>query len=147
MDDLLGKPAASPSSAIGKPLIHILTCLYPLAFFSKGSPTLYDFLERESVTATHFVVGAHVRTNPDLFLTAFSTLGDDIAVHTYTHPYMTSLSNDAVFAELVYTMQIIYNCTGGRVAKYWRPPYGDSDRRVQGIANCLNLTTILWNHE
>jgi len=147
VDDFLRKPVTRPSSAIGKTLNYILTCLYFLAFFSKGSRTLYDFLERENVTATHFVVGAHVQTKPDLFLTAFSTLGDDIAVHTYTHPYMTSLSNDAVFAELAYTMQIIYNCTGGRVAKYWRPPYGDSDRRVQGIANCLNLTTILWNHE
>jgi chitin deacetylase len=122
---------------------HILIHVFSL----KGSRTLYDFLGRENVTATHFFIGAHIQANPDLFLTAFSTLGDDIAVHTYTHPYLTSLSDDNVFAELAYTMQIIYNCTGGRVAKYWRPPYGDSDRRVQGIAKCLNLTTILWNHE
>jgi len=113
----------------------------------KGSPTLYDFLGKENVTATHFFVGAHIQANPDLFLVAFNTLQDDIAVHTYTHSYLTSLPNDVVFAELAYTMQIIYNCTGGRVAKYWRPPYGDSDRRVQSIAKCLGLTTILWNHE
>lgn len=29
---------------------------------------------------------------------------------------------------------MIHNSTGGRVPKYWRPPYGDSDTRVSAIA-------------
>jgi len=31
-------------------------------------------------------------------------------------------------------MQIIHESTGGRVPRYWRPPYGDSDNRVRAIA-------------
>ena len=31
-------------------------------------------------------------------------------------------------------MQLIANSTGGRLPKFWRPPYGDSDVRVSAIA-------------
>jgi hypothetical protein len=45
-------------------------------------------------------------------------------------------------------MQLIHNSTGGRVPKYWRPPYGDSDNRVRAIAReVFGLKTILWNQE
>jgi hypothetical protein len=32
-------------------------------------------------------------------------------------------------------MQLIANSTGGRLPKFWRPPYGDTDVRVSAIAN------------
>jgi peptidoglycan/xylan/chitin deacetylase (PgdA/CDA1 family) len=72
-----------------------------------------------------------------------------IAVHTWSHNYMTTLTNEQIVAELGYTMQIIYEASG-KVAAYWvsslhrqspewkltlgipclcrpsqRPPYGD----------------------
>jgi hypothetical protein len=69
-------------------------------------------------------------------------------VHTWTHPYMTSLSNADVVAQLGWTLQLIYNSTGGRLARYWRPPYGDTDARVSAIAKeVFGLTTIGWNHD
>lgn len=72
----------------------------------------------------------------------------DIAVHTYTHPYMTTLTNEQVIAELGFTMQIIHDSSGGRLPKYWRPPYGDSDNRVRAIAKeVFGLTTVIWNQE
>jgi len=69
-------------------------------------------------------------------------------VHTWTHPYMTGLSNDDVVAQLGWTLQVIYNSTGGRLARYWRPPYGDTDARVSAIAKeVFGLTAIVWNHD
>lgn len=69
-------------------------------------------------------------------------------MHTWTHPYMTTKTNGEVLAELGWTMQIIHNSTGGRVPKYWRPPYGDSDARVRAIAKeVFGLTTVIWNRE
>lgn len=69
-------------------------------------------------------------------------------VHTWTHPYMTTLNNTQVVAELGWTMQIIHDSTGGRVPRYWRPPYGDSDNRVRAIAKeVFGLTQIMWNKE
>lgn len=61
---------------------------------------------------------------------------------------MTTKTNGEVLAELGWTMQIIHNSTGGRVPKYWRPPYGDSDARVRAIAKeVFGLTTVIWNRE
>ena len=61
---------------------------------------------------------------------------------------MTTLSNADVVAQLGWTLQLIYNSTGGRLARYWRPPYGDTDARVDAIAReVFGLTTIIWNNE
>jgi peptidoglycan/xylan/chitin deacetylase (PgdA/CDA1 family) len=61
---------------------------------------------------------------------------------------MTGLSNADVVAQLGWTLQVIYNSTGGRLARYWRPPYGDTDARVNAIAReVFGLTTVIWNNE
>jgi peptidoglycan/xylan/chitin deacetylase (PgdA/CDA1 family) len=108
---------------------------------------LYKFLQAKKIKSTHFFIGKNILINPQLFLTAFDVLKDDIAVHTWTHPYLTTLSNKRIFAELAFTMKIIHESTGGRLPRFWRPPYGDTDQRVHAIAKLLGLTGILWNHE
>ena len=61
---------------------------------------------------------------------------------------MTTLSDLQVVGELGYTMEIIHNSTGGRLPKFWRPPYGDADNRVRAIAKeAFGLTTVVWNQE
>eukprot|EP00753_Platysulcus_tardus_P020925 PLAT8471.1.p1 GENE.PLAT8471.1~~PLAT8471.1.p1 ORF type:complete len:451 (+),score=-11.89 PLAT8471.1:43-1353(+) len=112
------------------------------------SPTLYTFLKNNSVKATHFMIGINILWNPAAFEQAYVDNGDDIAVHTYTHPYMTTLSNLDVLAQLGWTMQIIHNSTAGKVPRYWRPPYGDMDERVRAIAlEVFGLTAIIWNQD
>lgn len=108
------------------------------------SPKLYDFLQQNNVKATHFYIGQNVVQNYKYAQQAFS-IGDDLAVHTWTHPYMTTLSNEVVMAELAWTIQAIADLTGGRIPRFWRPPYGDSDNRVRAIARTLGLTTVIWN--
>ncbi|KAG8893220.1 hypothetical protein FRB99_002134 [Tulasnella sp. 403] len=93
------------------------------------------------------MIGVNIRDNKDIFMQTFND-GNDIAVHTWTHRYMTSLSDEEIVAEFGYTMQIISDFTGGRVARYWRPPYGDSDNRVRAIAkHIFNLIQVDWNHD
>ena len=61
---------------------------------------------------------------------------------------MTTLSNEDVVAQLGWTMEIIHNSTGGRIPRFWRPPYGDSDIRVSAIAReVFGLKTVIWNQE
>ncbi|THH33691.1 hypothetical protein EUX98_g615 [Antrodiella citrinella] len=113
-----------------------------------ASDQLYAFLQQNNEHATHFFIGINILNNANEFITAFETLEDDIAVHTWTHPYMTTLSNDDVVAQLGYTMELIHNSTGGRLPRYWRPPYGDSDNRVAAIAKeIFGLTTVVWNQD
>jgi len=111
------------------------------------SPKLYQFLKQNNQQATHFFIGINILSYPNEFLTAFQN-GDDIAVHTWTHPYMTTLTNIEILAELGWTMELIHNSTGGRLPRFWRPPYGDSDVRVHAIAKeVFGLTAIFWNQD
>ncbi|KAK7695815.1 hypothetical protein QCA50_000453 [Cerrena zonata] len=112
------------------------------------SDKLYDFLKANNQPATHFFIGVNILNNPNEFNRAFSELQNDIAVHTWTHPYMTTLDNLGVLGQLGWTMEIIHNSTGGRLPKYWRPPFGDSDNRVNAIASeVFGLTTVIWNQD
>ncbi|KAI9467095.1 carbohydrate esterase family 4 protein [Lactarius psammicola] len=112
------------------------------------SEKLYAFLQANNVKATHFFIGVNIIDNPQTFLRAFVTNQDDIAVHTWTHPHMTTLSNEDVVAQLAWTMELIHNSTGGRVPRFWRPPFGDTDLRVSAIAKeVLGLTTVIWNQD
>jgi chitin deacetylase len=95
------------------------------------------------------MIGINIIQNPSAFQAAFMA-GHDIGVHTWTHPYMTTLSNLDVVAQvsdsdtviskshptlkLGWTAELIRNSTGGRLPRFWRPPYGDSDNRVRAIA-------------
>lgn len=43
-------------------------------------------------------------------------------------------------------MQIISDLNGGRIPKFWRPPFGDVDNRVRAIAKgVFGLETVVWN--
>ncbi|KAH0839752.1 carbohydrate esterase family 4 protein [Lanmaoa asiatica] len=113
-----------------------------------ASNTLYEFLAKNKEHATHFFIGQNILLYPQQFQTAFSVNQDDIAVHTWTHPFMTTKSNEEVLAELGWTMLLIHNSTGGRIPRFWRPPYGDSDMRVRAIAKeVFGLTTVIWNQD
>ncbi|KAL0070768.1 hypothetical protein AAF712_001989 [Marasmius tenuissimus] len=111
------------------------------------TPTLVDFLQKNNEIGTHFMIGSNILGNPNQFQAVFN-YGGDCAVHTWSHPYMTTLSNEQIVAELGWTMQIIHDSTGGRVPKVWRPPYGDSDHRVRSIAKeVFGMTTVIWNQD
>lgn len=108
---------------------------------------LRTFLSNNNEHTTHFMIGNNIIANPALFTSVFQS-GDDIAVHTWNHPYMTTLNNLQVVAQLGWCAQLIYNSTGGRVPKYFRPPYGDTDNRVSAIAReVFGMTTVIWNQD
>ncbi|KAF7311286.1 Carbohydrate esterase family 4 protein [Mycena kentingensis (nom. inval.)] len=96
---------------------------------------------------THFMIGINIIQESAEFTRAFER-GDDMAVHTWSHRLMTTLSNEEVVAELGWTMEAIHNSTGGRVPKFWRPPQGNTDRRVSAIAKeVFGMHTVIWNQD
>jgi len=106
---------------------------------------LYDMLKTEDQKATMFYIGSSVMNWPLQALRGIDE-GHQIAVHTWSHQYMTAFSNQQAFAELYYTRSLIKDLLGV-TPKYWRPPYGDVDNRIRMIAMGLNLTTIVWSDD
>lgn len=62
------------------------------------------------------MIGSSILNNPTLFIRAFEELKSDIAVHTWSHRYMTTLSNLDCVAEFGWTMEIIKNSTVSALA-------------------------------
>ncbi|CAG8586123.1 19734_t:CDS:2 [Dentiscutata erythropus] len=103
----------------------------------------YDFLKQNNQKASMFFVGSNVADWPNEAIRAL-TDGHHICVHTWSHPYMTTLTNDQVLAELYYTRKVI-KYVMGITPLCWRPPFGDVDDRVRAIAQQLNMSTVIWN--
>ncbi|KAL7411322.1 hypothetical protein BDY24DRAFT_396386 [Mrakia frigida] len=107
---------------------------------------LYEYFEAQNISATHFYVGSNVVRNYGIFLQARNIPGQHFAVHTWSHQYTTSLTNEQVVAEIGWTMQILADNNFGLIPAHWRPPYGDVDNRVRAIVReVFGLKTITWN--
>ncbi|KAF7344372.1 Carbohydrate esterase family 4 protein [Mycena sanguinolenta] len=131
------------------PLCKSISCFisYSILNSRKGTADILTFLAKNNQPVTHFLIGSQIISLADQF-TQMYNMSHDIAVHTWSHPYMTTQTNLQVVGELGWTMQLIHNSTGGRIPKYWRPPYGDTDKRVSAIAKeVFGLTTIVWNQD
>ncbi|KAF9326507.1 chitin deacetylase [Linnemannia elongata] len=109
---------------------------------SPDSPRLYDNLLAHNQKATLFIVGSRAISYPETLKRAYNE-GHQIAIHTWSHPAMTSLSNEQIVAELKWTEKAIKSVIGV-TPKYWRPPFGDVDNRVRSIATQLGYKTIIW---
>ncbi|KAI8887549.1 carbohydrate esterase family 4 protein [Backusella circina FSU 941] len=110
-----------------------------------AEPNLYNFLANYSQKAGLFYIGSNVIAAPAAAQRALSN-GHTICVHTWSHPAMTSQTNDQVVAELYWTLKAIKEVTG-ITPKCWRPPYGDVDDRVRAIAWQMGLTTVIWDED
>ncbi|KAJ3152304.1 chitin deacetylase [Geranomyces variabilis] len=109
---------------------------------TNDSPALRAKLATMGIKATFFVVGANVVQHPEEVLAEY-TDGHQIALHTYTHYPLTSLTNAQVVAELKYNEAAVYNATGA-LPTFLRPPCGDVDDRIRAIASALGYRIALW---
>ncbi|KAG2228948.1 hypothetical protein INT48_006153, partial [Thamnidium elegans] len=112
---------------------------------SEFSPILYDFLKTTNQKATLFMIGANVIKHPQIVKRAFDE-GHELAIHTWTHSFMTTLSNEQIIAELKWTELAIKEVTGVS-PRLFRPPYGDIDDRVRDIGTALGFTSVIWDHD
>jgi peptidoglycan/xylan/chitin deacetylase (PgdA/CDA1 family) len=84
---------------------------------------LLAFLNANDLKTTFFTVGSRCAEFP-LTLQVEYMAGHQIAVHTWSHPYLTTLTNDQIIAELGWTKKVIKDILGV-TPNYMRPPYGD----------------------
>ncbi|CAO3596688.1 unnamed protein product [Absidia cylindrospora] len=112
---------------------------------SEFSAKLYDELDKTQTKATFFMVGGQVVKYPELALRAKNS-GHELALHSWSHSYMTSLTNEQLVAELKWNEQVIKEVTGVS-PRFFRPPYGDIDDRVRDVAKALGFTAVIWTHD
>lgn len=106
------------------------------------TPDLLNYLDQENLKSTFFVVGSRVISLPNTLQTQY--MGQhQIAVHTWSHPPLTTLSNEQIIAELGWSKKVIKDVLGV-TPNMMRPPYGDIDDRVRAISIAMGLTPVMW---
>jgi len=81
-----------------------------------------DVLEENGVAGSFFVIGRNINSVTAPVMLRAISLGCDIENHSSNHPYMATLSEDAIRAEIEVTDDLIRIFTGTEPG-FFRPPY------------------------
>jgi len=108
------------------------------------TPKLLDMLAARRLKATFFVVGECVAEFPEIVKRA-AREGHEIASHSWSHPNLGKMSDDAVRSQLQKTDDAIKAAIGVRPA-LMRPPYGSiTPRQKSWIHETFGYKTIIWD--
>ncbi len=107
---------------------------------SEYTGQLLDTLRAERSAATFFMVGASVRSMPEM-AQRVAAEGHEIASHTMTHPDLTTLSAAKARKEVLDVEKLLGDLTGRTVTMY-RPPYGALNQKV---LDAVGQPAILWS--
>jgi peptidoglycan/xylan/chitin deacetylase (PgdA/CDA1 family) len=106
------------------------------------TPNLLQYLNSQNLRATFFTIGSRVISNPYTLQEEYMG-GNQIGVHTWSHPSLTTLTTDQIIAELGWARKAIKDVIGV-TPNTMRPPYGDIECvfTCPMYALCFALLTI-----
>lgn len=108
------------------------------------TPKLLDLLAARHLKATFFVVGQNAADHPDILKRAVRE-GHEIANHSWSHPNLGKMSDEAVRRELQKTDDAIAAAIGKRPT-LMRPPYGSiTARQKKWIHEEFGYRIIIWD--
>ena len=108
------------------------------------TPKLLDMLAARRIKATFFVVGQCVADLPEIVKRA-AREGHEIASHSWSHPNLGKMSDEAVRSQLQRTDDAIKAAIGVRPT-VMRPPYGSiTPRQKSWIHDEFGYKTIIWD--
>ena len=104
---------------------------------SDVTPLILETLQKENIPASFFVIGSTARSETHLnlaedapsydyssFMKQAYEMGCEIGNHTWTHPYLSKLSEEEMMEEVEKTSDFIESVIGQRPTLF-RPPYID----------------------
>lgn len=124
----------------------VYTCSKLSQTFDDGpSPATEKLLASLSHKTTFFNLGLNIVNNQDIYHKILEK-GHLVGTHTWSHPYLPSLSNERIIAQLEWSIWAM-NATGNHTPKWFRPPYGGIDNRVRAISRQFGLQAVLWDFD
>jgi peptidoglycan-N-acetylglucosamine deacetylase len=108
------------------------------------TPKLLDILATHHIKATFFVIGENAADHPEILKQAVGE-GHEIANHSWSHPNLGKMSDEAVRRELRKTDDTISAAIGSRPTLF-RPPYGSiTTRQKHWIHDEFGYRIITWD--
>jgi peptidoglycan/xylan/chitin deacetylase (PgdA/CDA1 family) len=109
-----------------------------------NTPKLLDMAAKRHTKLTFFVLGECVQQNPAVLQREVAE-GHEIGNHSWSHPNLAKLSDEAVRSQLRRTDDLIVKTVGVK-PKLMRPPYGELTKRQRiWINHDFNYKVILWD--
>jgi len=142
-------PAASPAQLqITFNSVHVDGPYIALTFddgpHATLTPKLLDLLAAHHMRATFFVVGQNAADHPDILRRAIRE-GHEIANHSWSHPNLGKMSDEAVRREVQKTDDAIFAAIG-KHPTLLRPPYGSiTARQKRWIHDDFGYRIIIWD--
>jgi peptidoglycan/xylan/chitin deacetylase (PgdA/CDA1 family) len=142
------KPAPSPEPHITFSSVHVDEPYIAMTFddgpHATLTPKLLDLLAAHHIKATFFLIGQNVVDHPEIVQRAIRE-GHEVGNHSWSHPNLGKMSDDAVRRELRRTDEAIQNATGKKPT-IMRPPYGSmTARQKRWIHEEFGYDIILWD--
>jgi len=103
---------------------------------------ILDILEQHGGRATFFVLGRNVAPWRDTVIRTVD-MGSEVAGHSWTHPELTTLTDEEITEELRRTSEVIEQLTG-IPQSFYRPPFGLLDQRVVSVSAELGYAMVNW---
>ena len=111
---------------------------------AKLTPQLLDILKARNMHVTFFVVGENAKEHPEILKRAVAE-GHEIGNHSWSHPNLAKMSDEAVRSELDRTKDAIVAAIGTQ-PDLMRPPYGSlSAAQRKWVHADLGYKIILWD--
>src|SRR5881275_3270751 len=142
------KPPPVPEQRITVSSVHVDGPYIALTFDDgpneKLTPRLLDLLAQHHIHGTFFVIGENVAQHPEIVQRAVRE-GHEIGNHSWSHPNLAKMSDDAVRSQIKRTEEAITGAIGSRPALL-RPPYGSlTTRQKHFIHDELGYEIVLWD--
>lgn len=135
--------AASADVSTKKDSSKIIALSFDDGPSGKYDGRILDILDKFSVKATFFMVGANIAREP-LSALEIALRGHEIGNHTFSHKKIKSMSDEMLTEELSYTSRLIEKVCGS--APYlFRPPEGYISDTVIKVADREGYKIVLWN--
>ena len=119
----------------------------PIDYGSSASKIL-DVMENNNQHCTFFYWGEKINNNNQSEIRRAHQIGCEVANHTYTHPYLTNMSQQQIEQEIGRTNAILKGITG-QDAHIVRPPYLATNQTVLNAVNAPLITCDVdsqdWN--
>ena len=106
---------------------------------------ILDALKKHNAPAAFFVVGNMIETAPDI-IRRMAEEGHIVGNHTFHHPDMSAISDQAAFQKELDSLADLYQETTGKaLPHFYRPPQGKYSEENLKQAQALGYKTVFWS--
>lgn len=123
----------------------VIYLTFDCGYENGNTEPILDALKAHNAPATFFVVGHFLESAPEL-VTRMVEEGHTVGNHTYHHPDMSQISEQAAFQKEMDDVAEKYKeLTGQDMTMYYRPPQGKYSQSNLQMAKDLGYSTFFWS--